>query len=93
MAGTPTVYTDDTDPSWTFTVRSGDGTDVDWATPVVAVGSGDYTIDATWLGDPAATRRLRVPLDGLTAGGHTLYLQVPNGADIKLGNVSKVARK
>lgn len=83
----PLVYADDPDASWVFTVTDGDGQDLDWASPVVAVGSADYTLTATWLGDPAPTRKLKVPLDTLTTGSDTLYLRVPGANDIKLGRV------
>lgn len=84
---TPTIYLDDPDPFWTFTVKSADGTDVDWASPVVAIGPGSYTVTGTWLGSASATRKLSVPLAGLTAGTKRLYLRVPSGTDIQLGQV------
>lgn len=88
----PTIYTDDTDPSWTFTIKSRDTTVVDWASPLVAIGTGSYTVAATWLGSADTTRQLRVPLTGLTAGTHSLYLKVPTGTDIALGRVVVKAR-
>ena len=92
MTTTPTVYTDDTDASWVFTIPPDPAVDnppnLDWANPKVAAGAGTYTLTATWLGDPAPTRKLKVTLTGLAAGKtYTLYLQVPGGVDFKLGNV------
>jgi len=83
------IYLDDTDPSWTFTITSRDATvNVDWASPQVAIGPGNYTVAGTWLGSPAPSRQLRVPLSGLSAGTKYLYLKVPNGTDLRLGEVS-----
>lgn len=91
--GSPTVYLDDPDPSWTFTITSRNELEVDWDNPVVAIGPGDYEVNATWEGDAGTSRTLRVPLDGLTAGTKQLYLRVPNGTDIALGTVWVVARQ
>jgi len=91
MTTQPVIYTDDTDPSWTFTIRSKDDTLVDWLSPLVAVGASGYTIAATWDSDPATTRTLLVPLSTVTVDS-TLYLKVPNGTDIKLGRVLVRAR-
>lgn len=88
----PLVYADDPDASWTFTVTDDEGTN-DWTSPLVAAGSADYTIAATWLDDPAATRKLKVPLDTLPAGSHILYLQVPGANDVKLGSVRVADRR
>lgn len=87
MATIPTVYSDDPDASWTFTITSRDATQIDWASPVVAIGSGDYEVAATWDTDAGTTRTLRVPLVGLTKGDKTLYLRVPLGTDISLGTI------
>lgn len=84
---TAVVYSDDPDAAWTFTVTSRDTTEVDWSSPVVAIGSGSYTVNATWTTAAGTTRTLRVPLVGLTAGIKKLYLRVPGGADIALGQV------
>ena len=83
----PVVYTDDPDAAWTFTVTDADGSDLDWASPLVATGAAENDLAATWLGDPAPTRKIKVPLDGLTKGNHTLYLKVPGANDFKLGTV------
>lgn len=83
----PVVYTDDPDAHWTFTITDRDGTVLDWASPQVAVNGGAYNVAATWLGTAAATRKLKVPLDTLDAGLYELYLQVPSGNDIFLGQV------
>lgn len=92
MATQPTIYTDDPDASWTFTITSRDDTEIDWASPVVAIGSAGYTVNATWDDAASTERRLRVPLVGLTAGVRTLYLRVPSGTDIALGTVNVRAR-
>lgn len=83
----PVVYTDDPDAHWTFTITDGEGGTLDWASPAVAARGGDYTLAATWLGDPGSTRRLRVPLADLAAGSYALYLKVPGGNDFRLGTV------
>lgn len=87
MSTIPTIYADDTDASWDFTVTSRDGENVDWVSPLVAVKGAGYTVAATWLGTASATRVLRVPLVGLAVGNHSLYLRVPNGTDVHLGAV------
>ena len=87
-----TVYTDDPDAYVTFTVRSADGANVDWSSPVVAIGPGDYQVAATWLGDPAPSRQIKVPIVGLAVNSYRLYLRVPNGTDIKLGDIRVSAR-
>jgi hypothetical protein len=89
---TPTVYTDDVDATWTFTITSRDGTDVDWVSPLAAIDGGLYNIACTFIGSAAATRQIRVPLGSLTAGVKTLRLKVPNGTDVLLGKVQVKAR-
>lgn len=88
---TPTVYTDDPDASWTFTVTDRDGADLDF-TPLVAWRAGEYVLAGEWLGTVGATRKLQVPLDTLPEGSHALYLQVPGGVDFRLGVVFVQAR-
>lgn len=83
----PVVYTDDPDASWTFTLTSRDATVVDWVSPLVAVDGGLYTVAGTFLGSAATTRQIRVPLTSLAAGLHRLYLKVPTGTDVLLGDV------
>jgi hypothetical protein len=85
---TPTVYADDPDAHWTFDVDSAAGDTLDWTPVLVAAKAGPYEIPATWLGDPAPSRQLRVPLDTLAVGVHTLYLKVPGGNDFALGTVN-----
>lgn len=87
------VYTDDPDATWTFTVTSKDETEIDWATPMVAIRSGAYQA-ATWVGPAGTTRQVRVSFAGVTAGrGANVYLQVPNGTDLLLGTVDVKERK
>lgn len=87
------VYTDDPDASWTFTVRSKDDTEIDWSGPLVAIGPAGYVVSGTWETAAGTTRVLRVPLVGLTAGTHRLYLKVPGGADRPMGTVTALVRK
>lgn len=58
----------------------------------VAAGAGAYEITATWQGDPAPVRTLRIPVASLAVGSHRLHLQVPGGNDIDLGYVKVVDR-
>lgn len=89
----PVIYLDDPDASWTYTVTSSSGATIDWASPVVAIKDGSYAVTATWLGATTSPRQIRVPLVGLTKGnGQTLYLRVPSGTDIRLGQVDVKAR-
>lgn len=84
----PVIYDDDPDASWTFEAEDPQGDDLDFASPMVAIGAGGYDIEATWLGDPAPVRRIRVPLNGIPGGGlRTVYLHVPGGNDVLLGVV------
>lgn len=89
MSDPPIIYTDDEDAHVDCRVNEQNGVTLDWADPMAAVGPGTYTIAAQWLGDPATTRWLRVPLSGLTArtAGYNIYLKVPGGSDIHLGLV------
>lgn len=87
MATTPVVYTDDPDAAWTFTITSRDDTSINWSSPVVAIGSGTYTVSGTWVTAAGTTRQLSVPLSGLTKGVKRLYLRVPGGTDISLGDI------
>lgn len=94
---TPVVYADDPDAHWTFTVTDNEGGDIDWTPVEVAVGAGGYTVTAQWLDDPAATRRVKVPmadLEPLPQVGHTytFYLKVPGDNDVKLGRVAVKTR-
>lgn len=92
-ATTPVVYADDPDAAWTFEVTDPDGNTLDF-NPLVATGSGAYDITATWLGDPAPVRNIRVPLAGLAGGiHHNVYLKVPGGNDIRLGAVEVRTRR
>lgn len=89
MSEIPVIYADDDDAHVDWNPRDKTGNTLDWADPMVAIGSGPYDIAATWLGDPASQRWLRVPLAGLTArtSPYTAYLKVPGGSDIRLGIV------
>jgi hypothetical protein len=84
---TNTVYFDDPDASWTFTVTDKAGNDLDWTPVEVAADSGPYDLTATWEDVPSASRKLKVSLAGLAAGMHRLYLKVPGGNDLTLGSV------
>lgn len=90
---TVTIYADDPEAFWDFTVTSRDGADLDWATPLVAAGSGDYLLSGTWQGTAGPTRDLRVPLDTLAVGLHNLYLRVPGGTDFLIGQVYVAERR
>jgi hypothetical protein len=83
-----TVWTDDPDASWTFTVTDGEDNDLDWTPAAVAAGAGTFDLTATWLGDVGPVRKLKVDLDTLAANNYTLYLQVPGGNDVVLGTVA-----
>jgi hypothetical protein len=91
----PTIYRDDTDASVVWEVTDAAGQDVDWASPVIAIGDGAYAA-ATWLGSPAPTRqiRLNVPLAlGLAPGAYPAYLKVPSGGiDFRLGWITVADR-
>lgn len=88
MSDIPTVYDDDDDAHVDWEQTDRDGNNLDWPNPTVAIGPGAYDIAATWLGDPAPTRTIRVPLAGIPGGGvRAVYLKVPGGSDILLGHV------
>lgn len=61
---------------------------VDWADPQVTAGG--QTIDAEWLGVPATTRDLSVPIGTLSVGTYDLWLNIPGQTDILLGQVEIV---
>lgn len=87
--GRQTVYRDDADAFVSWEVTDSDGQDLDWADPLVALGSAAYAA-AAWQGVAAPTReiRLQLPLGaGLAAGTYAAYLKVPNGSDFTLGHV------
>jgi hypothetical protein len=91
---TPVVYLDDADAVVTFEVTDSGGQDVDWASPVVSVAGGAWTA-AEWVGAPAASRQLRLPMPlglGLVRGTYRVHLQVPNATDIQLGWVTVETR-
>src|SRR5690606_19437722 len=89
---TVTVYADDADAYVDRIVTDAAGTDLTFE-PAVAVGAGDFDITATWLGDAAPSRTLRIPVAGLEVGTHRLYLSVPGGNDLDLGGVNITARR
>ena len=93
MTEIPRRYADDADAHVDYPITDVNGSNVDWATPTVkAVKSGaEVTVTCTWLGSAAPTRSLKVPLDALGVGTHSLRLVVPNENDIPLGRVSIVA--
>lgn len=81
-----TLYADDPDVNVVYPVTDKQGSTLEFS-PVVRV-EGFDDITATWLGDPGATRDLRVPLAGLDAGkNHRLRLVVPGDNDVTLGVV------
>lgn len=90
MTETPRRYLDDPDAHLVYPITDANDEPIDWATPTVsATKSGVVvTIACTWLGTAAPTRSLKVPLDALPAGTHTLRLLVPNENDIRLGTVT-----
>ena len=90
----PIVYTDDADAFAAWQVTDGDGQDLDWANPQIAIGSGSY-LAAEWQGSPASTREIRLPMPlglGLEPNVHGAYLKVPNGNDFTLGAVYVTTR-
>ena len=89
-----TVYRDDADAFVTWTVTDTLGSDLDWATPQIAVGPSAYTT-AEWEGAAGPTRevRLQMPLGlGLGRGKWRAYLKVPNGNDFLLGSITILDR-
>lgn len=88
---TDTVYADDTSAWVEREVTDNKGADLTW-TPNVAVDAGGYTVAGAWQGTVGPKRVLRIPVVGLTAGTHRLYLQNPNGPDWSLGSVRVQAR-
>jgi hypothetical protein len=60
-------------------------------TPVVTAQAADgsrVALDAAaWLGDPATTRDIAVPISVLPAGLWSLRLRITSGPDLFLGNV------
>lgn len=84
-------FTDDTDAFADFTITDADGVNLDWAT-LVAIDAGAYNVTGVWQGVVGATRVLRVPLTGVAAGRHQLYLSVPNGNDLYLGMIAMTVR-
>lgn len=87
-----TVYADDPDASITRRITAVPTADLLTFPPKVAVDTGDYVIDATWLGAESRDRELRVPVADLEPGRHRLYLQVPGFNDLALGDVIVRAR-
>jgi len=86
-----TVYADDADAYVDRIVTATGGESLTFA-PTVAVDAGAFTITASWLGEPAAPRPLRIPVAELEVGRHRLYLNVPGGNDLDLGSVNVVVR-
>ena len=93
MTDIPRRYENDPDANVVYPITDANGADVDWASPsVTATKSGvSATVACTWLGSAAPTRNLKVPVDTLAVGTHSLRLVVPNENDIPLGRVSIVA--
>lgn len=85
------VLADDPDAYIDREITDATGTNLTF-TANVAIGTGTYTTTGTWQGTPAATRILRIPVAGLTAGTHRMYLQIPGGNDLDLGRVYVVTR-
>lgn len=73
------------DATIVYPITDSEGGLIDWANPQVK--AGDETLPATWLGDPATTRDLEVPLDALGVGTYTLWLVIPGQTDVRLGMV------
>lgn len=94
MFDVPVIYSDDTDAylDWTITDRTGQ--ELTW-TPTVAFDAGAYEVAAEWQGDVGSTRVLRVPVDGSAHDQtmHTVYLQVADGVDQRLGQFTVAARR
>ena len=85
------VLADDPDAYVDREITDATGSDLTW-TPTVAIGAAAYNVTAAWQGAVGPTRVLRVPVAGLTAGTHRIYLQIPGGNDLDLGRVYVVAR-
>lgn len=86
---TQTVYTDDADAYVSWTITDELGSNLDWASPTIALGSNAYQ-SASWQGAAAATREIRLAVPsglGLAVGVYQAYLKVPGGSDFALGQV------
>lgn len=88
---TAVVYADDPDAYVDRIVTDTAGEPLTFVANVAA-GAGAYDITASWQGDPAPVRTLRIPVASLAVGSHRLHLQVPGGNDIDLGYVKVVDR-
>lgn len=82
-------YADDADAHVDYPITDATGANVDWASPSATATQGTtvVTVACTWVGNPAATRTLRVPVGALGVGWHTLRLIVPGDNDVELGRV------
>ena len=90
MTDTPRRFLDDPDANVVYPITDANEANVDWATPTVKASKAGVVVSltCTWLGDPAPTRNLRVPVSGLVKGSHVLRLVVPNENDVALGTVT-----
>lgn len=77
------VYVDDDDAYVDRIVTNHTGSSLSFS-PQVSIGPGPYSVTAAWQGDEGTTRTLRIPLAGIPAGWHRLYLRVPGGTDFEL---------
>lgn len=81
-----TLYADDPDVSVTFEVT--DSTGQNDITPAVVKVAGYNDITATWIGDPAPVRKLKIPLYGLPPYKTLrLSLMVPGDNDVEFDRV------
>jgi hypothetical protein len=93
MTDIPRRYADDPDANVVYPITDANDEPIDWATPTVkAIMRGvEVEVEGEWLGDAAATRSLKVPLDELEVGIHSLRLVVPDENDVPLGRVAVIA--
>lgn len=83
-----TLYADDPEVHAEYQITDRDGDDVIFDPVATTDVDGVATeLTTTWVGDPAATRIVKIDLYGLEVGAHALRLNNPDGNDIKLGNV------
>lgn len=84
-----TLFADDPDVHHVYPITDEEGADVDFSVVVMATqGDEHIELDVSWVGDPAATRNLRVSFAGLAPNVVTaLRLVVPGDNDVELEDV------
>jgi hypothetical protein len=85
-----TLYANDPDVHEVYPITDRLGVNLTF-TPIIQIrgAGGPPDITGAWLGEPAPSRDLKVPLTGLRPGAtYTLRLVVPGDRDIDLGTVT-----